>query len=273
MKYAWRKLRPAVVLVVGSYLGVLAVLLALENVLVYHPAKASESWALPPSREVQDITLATGDGARIHAWWWPNGNRDALLFCHGNAGNLSHRGPEIGAIRQQLDVSVLIFDYPGYGKSDGQPSEAGCYAAANAAYQWLVDTEKVDPHRLIIFGESLGGGVAVDLAQRQPHRALVVVKTFTSAPDVARQIYPWLPVRLLMRNRFNNLEKIKACSHPVFVAHGTDDDLIPFNHGQQLYEAASSPKFFFPMPGIGHNDPLPPDLFTRIPEFLRECEK
>jgi len=266
----WRRLRALLAVFACCYLGVIAVLLAFENGLVYRPIKASESWAFPPTRDVQDIFLATPDGTRLHAWWWPNGKKTALLHCHGNAGNLSHRGPVIGQIRQLLDVSVLIFDYPGYGKSDGRPSEEGCYAAADAAYNWLVDTEKIAPEDIILYGDSLGGGVAVDLARRRQHRSLVVVKTFTSAPDVARQLYPWLPVRWLMRNRFDNLSKIKECQRPVFIAHGDMDDLIPFDQGKRLFEAANSPKFFYPMEGVGHNDPMPADMFRKVRDFLAE---
>src|SRR5207248_5963463 len=132
---------------------------------------------------------------------------------------------------QQLEMPVLIFDYPGYGRSEGSPSEAGCYAAAEAAYAWLVQTQQVPPGQIILYGGSLGGGVAVELARRQPHRALILVSTFTSIPDMAQQLYPWLPARWLVRNRFDSLAKIGQCTQPVFIAHGTADGLLPYTQG------------------------------------------
>jgi fermentation-respiration switch protein FrsA (DUF1100 family) len=169
-----------------------------------------------------------------------------------------------------LGISVLIFDYPGYGRSDGTPTEAGCYAAADAAYHWLTQTMKVPPEQLLLYGGSLGGGVAVDLASRHPHRALILVKTFTSIPDVAQSVYPWLPARWLVHNRFDNLEKIGRCPRPLFVAHGTADRLIPFAHGQRLFEAAAEPKRFLRMAEIDHNDGLSGDFFPALRVFLDE---
>src|SRR5262249_58324820 len=173
-----------------------------------------------------------------------------LLYCHGNAGNLSHRAGAVAALQKLLGVPILIFDYPGYGKSAGRPTEAGCCAAAEAAYDWLTGTQKVPPERLLLYGGSLGGGVAVDLASRRPYGALILMKTFTSMPDVGQSLYPWLPVRWLMRNRFNSLEKIGSCRQPVFIAHGTTDGLIPFAQGERLFAAANEPKRFFAMPGV-----------------------
>jgi fermentation-respiration switch protein FrsA (DUF1100 family) len=254
------------------YLGVLLVLSMLENSLVYHPA-GSGDW-VPPPTGVRDVELASADGTRIHGWWLPReGAAGAVLYLHGNAGNLSHRGGAMAEARAALGESVLIIDYPGYGRSDGSPSEAGCYAAADAAYDWLTKEQKIPPGNVIIYGASLGGGVAVDLASRRDHRALVLVKTFTSMPDVAQGLYPWLPVRWLMRNRYESLAKIKQCKRPVFVAHGTADTLIPFAHGERLHEAANAPKRFLPMHGLDHNDGVSGDFFRVLRDFLAEAEK
>lgn len=257
---------------VGCYVGVIVVLMALENRLVYRPVSAIEDWQPPPFSPVEDVRLTLPDGITVHAWWCPRqGSDGALLYCHGNAGNLSHRGRVIQQLQQLLDVSVLIFDYPGYGKSQGRPTEAGCYAAGNAAYDWLA--QKVRPERILLYGSSLGGGVAVDLASRRPHRALILDKTFTSMPDVAQQIYPWLPVRWLMHNRFDSLAKIGKCHRPVFIGHGTTDDLIPFSHGERLFAAANEPKRFFRMEACGHNDPMPRQYFDALRDFLDEVER
>ncbi len=261
-------------LTAGVYVGVILVLLALENSLVYHPTPAAVDWQPPPGPEVQDVNLTTADGTRIHGWWYPKeGSDGALLYFHGNAGNLSHRGAALAELRRELGASVLIIDYPGYGRSDGSPSEAGCYAAADVAYAWLTRTQKVPAEKVLLYGASLGGGVAVDLASRHEHRALILVKTFTSMPEVGQGLYPWLPVRWLMRNRYDSLAKIKRCKRPVFVAHGTADRLIPFAHGKRLYAAANEPKRFFEMPGVDHSEDWDAGFFPALRAFLSETSR
>jgi fermentation-respiration switch protein FrsA (DUF1100 family) len=269
----WRRLLRPLAVAAGVYLGVLVLLMALENSLVYHPTAASVDWQPPPGPEVRDVELTSADGTRIHGWWYPNEGADgALLYLHGNAGNLSHRGSSIAELRRELGVSVLIIDYPGFGRSGGRPSEAGCYAAADAAHEWLTREQKIAPEKLLIYGASLGGGVAVDLASRREHRALILVKTFTSMPDVGQGLYPWLPVRWLMRNRYESLAKIGRCKRPVFVAHGTADELIPFAHGERLFAAANEPKRFLAMPGIDHNGGWSAGFLPALKGFLQEVE-
>jgi fermentation-respiration switch protein FrsA (DUF1100 family) len=268
-----RRLVRVVVVLLCCYAGVIIVLMALENSLVYHPTPASLDWQPAPDAQVQDVELRTADGTRIHAWWLPReGARGAVLYCHGNAGNLSHRGGAVVGLNKVLQESVLIFDYPGYGRSAGKPSEAGCYAAADAAYDWLVDKQHIAPRDIILYGGSLGGGVAVDLASRKPHRALLLLKTFTSMPDVGQKLYPWLPVRWLMRNRFNSREKIARCRQPVFIANGTADRLVPYALGQRLFAAANEPKQFYCLEGADHNDPIPPELLAAFQRFLTQAE-
>jgi fermentation-respiration switch protein FrsA (DUF1100 family) len=251
------------------YAGVLLVMLALENWLLYPRTTAGQYWQSPPDSRIRDVELQAADGNRIHAWWYPCEDASgAVLYCHGNAGNLSMRGSAVLQWQREMKESVLIFDYPGYGKSSGSPSEAGCYAAADAAYDWLTQEQKIPPDRLLLFGKSLGGGVAVDLASRRPHRALVLAKTFTSIPDVGQGLYPLLPVRFLMHNRFDTLAKIGQCHQPVFLAHGTTDTLIPLAHAERLFAAANEPKAFLAMPNVGHNDPFSPDFWSRLREFL-----
>jgi uncharacterized protein len=277
---SWKRTLAGWILKAGAvYLGVIIVLSALENWMVYHPIPATEEWFDPVDfgLNAQDVELHTAEGTRLHAWWCPVDPANShpprtLLYCHGNAGNLSHRGFIIPNWQKYLNVSVLIFDYPGYGKSAGKPNEQQCYAAADAAYDWLTQTKNVPPEQLLIYGGSLGGGVAIDLASRRPHHALIVAKSFTSLPDVGQRIYPWLPVRWVMRNRFNNLTKIGKCHQPVFITHGTADDLVPFVLSQRLYEAANEPKRFCILEGLNHNDPLPPTMFQELREFLERHE-
>ena len=254
-----------------AYLGIVLVLLLLENRFVYHAVKATESWEPPPTAEIVDVTLPCADGTRVHGWWLPQpGAKSALLYLHGNAGNLSWRGNSVVRMREGLGVSVLIIDYPGYGKSEGRPTEEGCYAAADAAYAWLVDQQHIKSSNILIYGGSLGGGVAVDLASRHEHRALILVKTFTCLPDVAASHFPWIPVRWIMRNRYASCDKIKDCRRPIFMAHGDADDLIPLKLGQQLFDLAPGAKKFHLQPGAGHNDPLSPDFFETLQAFLGE---
>jgi fermentation-respiration switch protein FrsA (DUF1100 family) len=269
--YRW--LRVCLVGLGAGYLGVLLLLLALENRFVYFPATVAENWEAPPSDRIEDVQLTSSDGVKIHAWWFlREGAKGAILYCHGNAGNLSHRGQSMLALQKEMGESVLIFDYPGYGRSQGQPSEAGCYAAADAAYDWLLSVPKVPGEGIILYGGSLGGGVAVDLAARRPHRALLLAKTFTSMPDVGKHLHPWLPVHWLMHNRFDNLAKIGKCAGPVVIASGTADELIPFSQGERLFAAANEPKLFVPLEGSDHNAPLPLDFFRAVREFLTKAE-
>lgn len=247
----------------------------LESALVFHPARASESWQEPPAQlNVEDVWLQTSDGTRIHAWWAPAWHATgALLYCHGNAGNLSHRIGNIIRLSTMLGQSVLIFDYPGYGKSDGSPSEEGCYAAARAAYDWLAETKQMPPEQIVLFGKSLGGGVATELALRRPHRALVLVKTFTSIPNMARRSWLTFASASLVANEFDNLAKIRRCPSPVYIAHGDRDEVIPFAQATQLYAAAPSPKRFFLLKGSGHNDPLPADFLADLASFLQAPDR
>ena len=205
-----------------AYAAICVIMMFFENALVFHPAPASSFWVAPPSPDVRDVVLASTDGAQIHAWWLPcPASSGALLYLHGNAGNLSARGESIVRLRETLGLSVLIIDYPGYGKSSGTPSEQGCYHAAAAAYAWLTQEQKIAPSEIVLFGKSLGGGIATYLACRNEHRALVLVKTYTSLPDVGAYLYPFLPAHLLMRNQFDSLSRIADCHRPVFVDHGT----------------------------------------------------
>lgn len=264
-----RRLRRLLTQVLVVYLGVMVLLMLLENWFVFRPIKATNGWEPAPVPEIKDVTLACDDGTRVHAWWLPHpGAKSALLYLHGNAGNLSWRGKSAVKIRDALDVAVLMVDYPGYGKSDGRPSENGCYQAADAAYTWLTKDQSFEPKRLLIYGKSLGGAVAVHLASRNDHRALIVIKSFTSAPEVGSQLFWWLPVRWIMRNRFASIDKIADCRRPVFIAHGDADEVIPFSLGKKLFEASSEPKQFYVMPGAGHNDAIPEEMFLQLKAFL-----
>jgi fermentation-respiration switch protein FrsA (DUF1100 family) len=193
-----------------------------------------------------------------------------VLYCHGNAGNLSHRAESVRRWQKLLGLAVLIFDYPGYGRSTGKPTEAGAYAAGEVMYRHLVQDRGIAPERIVLQGGSLGAAVAIELARKHPHRALVLVGPFTSLADMASLVFPWLPpIRWAVGNHFDNLAKIGECKGPVFIAHGTKDTIIPFEQGRRLYQTARQPARFFPMEGYDHNNTPGPDFYAALREFLR----
>ena len=256
----------------GCYGGALIVLMFLESALLYHPTGAGDWFDPPRGLFIEDVELTAADGTPIHTWWCPpdgwEPSRGAILYCHGNAGNLSHRGDLAFLWQRELGQAVLMVDYPGYGRSGGKPTEAGCYASADAAYDWLVADKKVPPEGILLWGGSLGGGVMVDLASRRPHRAMVLISTFTSIPDVAQETFFWAPARYLVRSRFDSLTKITQCSRPVFVAHYADDSLVPFPQGERLYSAVCGPKEFFAMHGHDHDEAPAPGFYPALRRFL-----
>jgi fermentation-respiration switch protein FrsA (DUF1100 family) len=253
------------------------VLLAFENRFIFFPVPALEDWLPPPpDLNIEDVHIQCNSGTSIHAWWMtPPGwepKRGALLYCHGNAGNLSYRGEALRRWRDLLHMAVLIFDYPGYGYSSGVPTESSCYGAADAAYDWLTGVRKVPGESILLHGGSLGGAIATDVAVRRPHRGLILVSTFTSLADMAKVRFPWLPARWMLRTRFDSLRKIPNCHQPVFIAHGTADSVVPYNLGERLFAAANEPKKFFPMPGLDHHQAPPPEFYRAVGDFLARTE-
>ncbi len=258
------------------YAAVILLLLALENRMLYRPVAAAAHWNTPPrGLDPRDVEFTGADGTRLHGWWCaPPGwtpEQGALLFCHGNSGNLSYLGPAALQWRDQLGVAVFLFDYPGYGRSSGEPCEAGCYAAADAAYDWLVRTQGVPSGRLLLLGQSLGGGVAVDLAARRPHRALILTSTFLSFPDVAQATVPVVPGRWLVHNQFRSRDKIGRITTPVFVAHGTADHVVPYRQGEGLFAAVPGRrKRFLRVEGGTHILLCRPEVQRAARDFLAD---
>ena len=249
------------------WVAVMLIFKSLENSLVYPATKAADGWSEPSGPATQDVWLSVKDGAMIHAWYLPcEGAAGAIHFSHGNGGNLSHRDGGLHILRDTFRRSVLIYDYPGYGKSEGSPTEAGVYAAGEAAWEWL--QEKHPPNRIVLFGESLGGGVAVTLANRHECEGLVLFSTFTSLPKAAKAKMPWLPCETLMSNRFDNAAKLPGIRRPIFFAHGDADEVIPFEHSQRLFELANEPKRFRARAGGTHNMPFDPAICEEAARFL-----
>lgn len=200
----------------------------------------------------ENVALTAADGIRLHAWYVPGTRREkTVLMLHGNAGNISHRLEKL-AILYQLGVSVMLLDYRGYGYSDGRPDEAGTYRDADAAYEWLLRRGDA-PESIVLYGESLGGGVAGDLAARREVGGLVLESAPSSMVDVAKFHYPFLPVALLLSVRYDAASKIPHVTAPVLILHSPEDEVVPFELAQRLYAAAREPKRLVKLRG-GHND-------------------
>lgn len=244
-----------VVLRLGLVLLALGGLLLLfEKRLIYFPARAHDVTPNALGLRFEDVTLVTEDGVRLHAWYLPvKGARFTVLVSHGNGGNMSHRLDRTLLIQSRLGASVLLYDYRGYGRSEGSPDEGGTYRDARAAYRWLVEERKVPSDRLVLFGESLGSAVALDLAIERPAAALVLEAPFTSVPDVARGTV-FFPLAPFVRTRYDNLAKVGRLRLPLLVLHGDRDGVVPFALGRRLFEAAPEPKRFFAIAGGDHND-------------------
>lgn len=246
-----------------SVLGVLAAaygglslwLFVSQSSLVFYPEIDREFAATPKVAGLQyeDIRLKTSDGIDLHGWYVPAPQpRGTVLFLHGNAGNISHRIDSV-AMFHRLGYSTLIFDYRGYGSSSGKPTEQGTYHDAEAAWRYLTEQQQIPSCRIVLFGESLGGAVAAWLAAREKPAALVIASGFTSVPDLGQQLYPYLPVRLLSRIRYDTRESLRSVTAPVLIAHSKEDDIIPYEHGRALFAAANPAKQFLDLAG-GHND-------------------
>lgn len=201
----------------------------------------------------ENVNFNTSDTVSLHGWYIPaDSARYTLLFCHGNAGNISHR---LESIKQfhELGLNIFIFDYRGYGESEGSISEKGTYLDSQAAWNYLLEEKNIDSKSIIIFGRSLGAAVACDLAVKKQPIALIMESPFISVPDLAVQIYWFLPVRWLSRFEYNNLEKIQKLNCPIWIIHSKQDEIIPFSHGHKLFENAKPPKKFLEIQGA-HND-------------------
>jgi fermentation-respiration switch protein FrsA (DUF1100 family) len=229
-----------------------------EHSQVYHPDRVLTATGAELGRPFEDVRFRASDGVELNGWFFPGSTNSpragfALLLCHGNAGNISHRLDTCAALLA-TGASVFVFDYRGYGRSQGRPSEEGTYLDAQAAYQWLRQKGFAGTN-IIAFGESLGGGVAAELAVRETVGGLVLQSTFTSIPDMGADLFPWLPVRWLGKIRYDTHSKLPRLKVPVLVMHSPADALVRFRHGQRNFAAANEPKLFWELRG-DHNDPL-----------------
>jgi uncharacterized protein len=236
---------------------------------VFHPQKYPAGEWTPTAVLVQDAWMTAADGTRLHGWYvrHPEPKAHALVL-HGNAGNVTLLADSLRLLNRKHQLSVLALDYRGFGRSEGTPSEKGILLDARAGRDWLAEKEGIAPADVVLMGQSLGGGVAIDLAAEEGCRGLVIAGTFTSLPDVAQHHVWWMPMKLLMRMRLNSLEKIKRYDGPLLVSHGEADEVIPYAQGLALYEAAPGPKRMITVKGGKHNDPQPEEYREALDQFI-----
>ena len=250
-----KSLTSILVLAALAYAAVVALMWFRQESLLFLPGIPSRAIFATPADiglEHEELWIETADGETLHAWFVPaRHERGTLLFFHGNAGNISHRLESL-RIFHRLGLSVLIIDYRGYGRSTGRPSEEGTYEDALAAWRHLVDERGVAPDRLVLFGRSLGGAVATWLAAERSPRGLIIESTFRSVPDLAAELYWFLPVRRLARIEYPVEALLGSIQLPVLVVHSREDEIIPFRHGEALYSAHPGQTRFLELRG-GHN--------------------
>lgn len=242
-----------ILIVLATMAACVLYLKLMEKRMIYFPS-SDVAWTPDESKlTFEDLSLRCGDGVTIHGWFVPatNQSRAVVVFLHGNAGNVSHRVDKI-LLLHRMGVDVCIVDYHGYGKSGGSPSEQATYLDAEAAYDWLTQTRKIVPKRIIVWGESLGGGVATYIAAKREVGGLVLESTYTSLPDVGRSVFPFLPTKLIMSTQYDSLARIKQVHAPVLSIHSPSDEVIPYRLGKRLFDAASEPKTFIELKG-DHN--------------------
>jgi fermentation-respiration switch protein FrsA (DUF1100 family) len=264
----WRFARALLV----AYLLVVLLVMFLETWLVYPIPPLSRGDWQPAGLDFEDVHFNSDDGTKLHGWFVerPNATR-AILYCHGNGENVGMNADVLTRLSDVLDASIFIFDYRGYGHSAGTPNEKGCIADGLAAQRWLANRVGKQPSDIVVMGRSIGGSIATAVAAKQDAQALVLVNAFSRMTDVAAQHYPWLPVRLVMKNRYDSIKRIQDYKGPVFQSHGADDWIVPIRFGRALFEAApTKSKRFVELPRYGHNDLEPNSYFVELRKFLDE---
>jgi fermentation-respiration switch protein FrsA (DUF1100 family) len=260
-----------------AYLGLGALLYIMQPTFLYSPVQEVSNTPDELGMDFEDVFFKTEDGLRLNGWYVPAENSQlTVLFCHGNGGNIMHRLDSIN-IFYTLGLSCFIFDYRGYGSSEGKTSEEGTYLDAKAAYEWLTREKKISPNDIIIFGRSLGGSIAAQLAAKVEATSLIIESAFTSYVDIGRKFYPYMPVRWFARFSYRTIDYVKDVRCPVMIIHSRNDEIVPFEFGLELYEVANEPKEFVEIFG-SHNDgflvssEIYKKAWTKWLRFLKEYE-
>lgn len=227
----------------------------LDQFFVYHPDPWKElDWRARSGLPLEDVWFQSGDGMKLFGWYVEhNATSPVILWCHGNAGNIVNR---LGNLRElyRRGLSAFLFDYRGYGRSLGTPSEEGLYQDAMGAYDYLTRVRMIRPERIVLFGRSLGAAVAAEVAAQKPAAGLILESSFPSIEAVARFHYGGLPVHWLLGAEFRLIDRLPQVSVPKLIIHGDRDDIIPFEFGRQVFETAKPPKSFYLIKGADHNN-------------------
>jgi len=240
----------------------------LEQKSLYHPDQEIPETPKNLGIAFEEINFKTADGQLLNGWFVPAKDAQAtVLYCHGNAGNIYHRLHKVKFFHE-MGMNFFIFDYRGFGKSSGKPAEKGLYKDARAAYDYLVSRNDVDKKKIVVYGKSLGGPIAADLCVNRQASALILEGSFASVVLRAQQLYPFLPMKVLITQKYDTLAKVKNLRIPKLIAHGRQDEVISFHHGEILFTAAAEPKQFLSFDG-SHND----DLYVTSPVYKDELLK
>ena len=270
-----RKVMRVLIFCAILYAALLVMLVFSENSMVY-PGSDETRGNWKPTYLHEEIEFTSADGTKLVGWYLPQqGATETLLHCHGNAENVAQTCEYMGQqLRYMLNANVFVFDYRGYGKSEGTPNEAGVLADSEAALQWLAERTGKPTNEIIVSGHSLGGGPAVDLGSKQPLKLLILQRTFASTIETAQSRFWFVPCGLLMQNRFESAEKIKTCEAPIFQSHGELDQLISIESGKRLFDNAPTDfKEFYPIPEANHWSNLPDNYWLRLREFVYELNQ
>ncbi len=240
----------------------------LEQQSLYYPAMEVSETPAEIGIAYEEVTFKTSDGESLNAWYVPVKDAETtVLYCHGNAGNICHRLHKVKFFHE-MGVNFFIFDYRGYGKSSGRPGERGLYNDAIAAYDYLMSREDVDKSKIVMYGKSLGGPIAAEVCLRRKVSALILESSFASVVIRTQQIYPFLPMKFLITQKYDAVAKVKNIDIPKLIVHGRNDEVISFNHGQILFDTAAEPKQFLSFEG-GHND----EVYVTSLEYKEKLEK
>jgi len=252
MNTVWKFL----ILAVCLYAGVTALIYFRQSSLIYYPDIAGRDLTATPQHiglAFEDVELVTEDKVNLHGWFVPSDNaRGTLLFFHGNAGNISHRLDSIVNFNR-MGLNVFIFDYRGYGHSQGRVTEAGTYRDAEAAWSYLVETRGINASNIVVFGRSLGASIAAWLASQHTPAALILESSFSSVPSMAQRLYPFLPIKWLASFSYDTRQYVSNIACPLLVVHSKNDEIIPYAEGRLVFDAAAADKQFLDIHG-GHND-------------------